>query len=562
MFLLFTGNGFCRCREGVSWLMKSALRAALLVFSTTCITGAASESMWAISIGHDAPSGVFFAGEPAKLTLLANSSVAEPKPAKVSIQILDDQGQTHDKEFTINPEDGVRQKIEFELPSSEPGFYEVKLDANHGAEAKRDYTFVLVPRPQLEDVPFDEAMFGAAFFKDLHAAERIGVRFVRTLVHWKFTEPHVGQYYWGELDPLLESAQERNMGVILTAVIREGPPWAQWKTPMELMSSAYSPHYTAYIKAITQRLSDAKIPGAIEIQNEPDISLEYVNKMEVSPAAVTASYLLKVGARAVRDVDSDIPVLGMGVSGMDFRAGLPLSRQALNSASMVADYLAQHPYTERRFVGKKFDWPCEYPMVEYWSQSKQLAKQHSRKGEVWSTELGWGVDANTEQFSEDSRTLAAVLVRAMSTSYGEGIRKFAWFGGQLSWQEKGNRFSLFWKQDGEWYPTLAAGAYANCARLLEGSESQGRMKLQEGVIAYQFNFSESERSILVLWAEDQKVTLRGRANRDVTMIDLMGREKQLASGPWTTELSTTPIYLVADQSTNALHDLLSSINYE
>jgi len=543
------------CTDGpfaVVWIFRWTVAASLSIALFAC-DALFANGRPASFIRIDKPSGIYLVGEPVELQVVSVFQ-RPPDPGKqVTVMTESETGETWSENFQFDPQAGVRQEFSFSLPNEQPGFFRLTLNFEGEPLGEPD-TVSIVPPPAKIDPPFEQAMFGAAFFKDMEAARRIGVRFVRTLVHWKYTELTPGRYSWTEIETLIKGAEENDIGVILTAVVRSAPDWARWTSPAELVRSEHTPHYRSFIRAVTERLATSKVDGALEIQNEPDISLQWVNKLDIDTSAVTAAYLLREGAAEARKVDSQIPILAMGVSGMDFRAGLPLSNQALATTTGVADYLAQHPYTQKRFVGdaSTFDWPSDYPMVAYWDQAKALAQAHSRNGQVWSTELGWGVDASQDQLSADNQTLASVLVRAMATSFGEGIEKFCWFGGQLEWQEKGRRFSLFYKKGGEWRPTIAAGAYANCARLLEGAQPAGRLDVHPDLIAYHFMHEAPGRQVIVLWAKNKPVKLAAMIGKGVTEIDILGRERELSPGHWQQEVTSRPIYIVADGGPDAL----------
>lgn len=495
----------------------------------------------------EAPSGIFVEGEDAKFEFLVTNATTEPQAGPLLLEWESDAGEKTRQTHEVSAEAHQSKSVACQLPSKEPGFYQLTVTCGK-QKIETPYTFAIVRRQPEPRPSFDQAMFGVSFFKDMHAARLIGVQFVRTLVHWEFVEKAEGDYYWQEQIDMLADAEKENVGVIFTLVVRTPPEWLGI-TPADLMSSRYIGRYRSLVRELTQLLKDSPTPGAIEIQNEPDIALQYVNDYDDAKAAMTASFLLREGAKQVRSVDPEIPVLGMGVSGMDFRNDLKLSRSALRTASGSADYLAQHPYTEKRFVGPKgFDWPYEYPTVEYWRQSRELAKAHARKQAVWSTELGWGVESGEPLLSENNRLLAAMVSRAMLTAYACGIDKFAWFGGQLTWEEKGHRFSLFAQRDGVWQPTPAACAFATTASLFEGTRGGEPLDIDSRLIAYPFRRPGDDAWRIAIWAKDKPVEITGPSGSGVAVVDLYGRQESLESPGWRRTIGEAPQFFIVPAS--------------
>ncbi|MGF1452773.1 MAG: hypothetical protein ACFB21_11945 [Opitutales bacterium] len=502
-----------------------------------------------LALATSAPSGVFFANEDKELLLTLVNREPRTENYRVKARFTFDDGETQNLNYQVRVPKRSTVEETLALDINEPGFamVEVEVRGDKGTAGSLSHAISVVPRPQV-DVPFEEAFFGVCFFDDMAAAKRMGAKFVRTLAHWKFIEMAPSQYYWEEVDSLLEGAEAHDLGVILSVVVREPPEWAPFDTPEGFNQPRHSLYLEQLVTKLAERLQAHRVDGAFEMQNEPDIALQWLNKMPLWLAGKTGASILEIGFRTLERVAPDVPVLGLGMSGMDFRAGLPLTEGIVKRANLTVDHFSPHPYTlDRYFDGnKKVEWPDSGYLEEYWDRMAAIAKRNSLSGELWSTELGWAMATDASLLSDESRKLAATVAQALVISKAHPkVKKFTWFTGQLEWLNEGYNYSLFRKASDAWYPTPAVNAFATTASLLEGARFVREINADPRVRMLLFGNPETERAIAVAWAKNRPVTAKGRGGFPFRIVDLYGRERP-AGGSFTQRIGRSPVFFYTE----------------
>ena len=393
-----------------------------------------------------------------------------------------------------------------------------------------EHAISVVSAPSVGGRNFDQAFFGMCYFEDLEAAERIGVRFIRELIHWKFVEVSPGEYYVNDEARRAKRAKEKGLGVIWTAVVRKSPDWAGFGEPSGFLKPEGQEILRAFIQFLVQQLEALGVAGAIEIQNEPDIALMHLYGYDSEQAGAVAKEILRVGYAAAKEVAPLRHVLGVGMSGKDFRKDLAMTSAMFEEDPPPVDYFATHPYTLRRYTAQpeRMRWPDSGFLDNYWQKAVDLAQEHATGGEVWSTELGWATEPGIDLLSKQSRMLAAVVAQAMvMTRAHKGVGKFCWFTGQLDWLDEGHDYSLFRKTTGDWYPTLAVNAFSAVARQLETAEPTGGFD-RDGLRIRHFHDSLSGDRIAAVWAEAKPMVLHLPENlpQRLVWVDRIGRARE------------------------------------
>ncbi|MGF1450949.1 MAG: hypothetical protein ACFB21_02600 [Opitutales bacterium] len=509
-----------------------------------------------IAVTSTAPSGVFHREEPGSaLRVTVKSELPERRRFAVTAnyRYADGRERSFTDDVMVNANGSAVATLPVDVSEMGYAAVEVVLSVDDSPADQAEYGVAVVTRPPRADVPSDESFFGICFMEDMMAAKRMGVRFVRTLQHWKWTELSQDQYYRAEIDEFLSNVKNAGLDAMITAVVRLPPDWAAHITTDKLVKPANLKHYEGFLEFVAERMDAHDVDGPIEIQNEPDVALWYVNSLEQWQAQQTARTLIDEGVRILNAASPGREVLGVGMSGWDFRMDLQLTRSIFETGPTGLDYIAVHPYTLDRYFGsgQPVEWPDSGYLEDYWARMQAFAATGTRGGGIWSSELGWAAQIGLPLLSDDLQDLAAVLSQTMVISKAApGVEKLAWFTGQLGWVEDDHDYSIFRRNaQGEWFPTPPVSAFATVAAQLEGADFIGELDLGNRVRAFRFRHPDSEQEVIALWTREGEVRVE-TPTTGVTHVGLYGREQELRNQPQL--LGRAPAYLRLPAGTSRL----------
>ncbi len=273
----------------------------------------------------------------------------------------------------------------------------------------------------------------------------------------------------------------------------------------------------------------AQLPAeqtVFEIWNEP------WNKMSAQDFAPLCQWAVE----AVRAVRPDA-IVGPNL-GAKYHWDQPfLELGGLRGSNMVA----LHPYTqhapENKFTGG---------FRQLLRERRRLYEHYAGKPlELYVTEFGWPTPPAGPRAFTTERMQAAFTVRHALVLYAEDVKAFMphVLGQDESNPEDHEDWYGFFRRDHMPKPVVAA--YATCARMIDGSRFIGDLDLGAQVGA--LLFAREGVLTLALWtgAESKSIHLQPGVE-SVSMVDLMGRHKQLAVPGGALELTLTGdvIYLV------------------
>ncbi len=493
---------------------------------------------------------VFFPAEEKSVKVVAFNSSKTPITAKIFVKVKTDQGKLQELAKDIEVPAGGQVEADFKPDLPEPCFATLKavcFNENGDVLASSETSLAVVRPPALQDVLFEKAFFGFSFFGNPETAKKIGGRFIRSMIHWKFSNPAPGKFNFGEFIDQGARAQRAGVGMIYTFALYHHPDWLKTNNTAELGSEDGFRLFDDWIAAALKQLP--KGPFAIEVSNEPDLEFGGSKTLNRRESAKVASSFLEHGYKTVKAADPKIPVLGAGVSGVDFHNNLSFARQMLEDCAGSIDYFSPHPYTDARFINAEgsADWPDSYPLDSYLQKCADMATQFTKGKAVWCTELGWAISNEAPADSPLSRDFAAICGQAMVLfKTVPHVEKFAYFAGQVVWLENRCTYSLFGADDKDvgkthkWHPLAPVNAFATVSSLLEGSETGQLLDLGPAVKSYRFENSATGQTVIALWASSYEVSLRGSLPKQLKQIDLYGREFDGASA---LNLTRTPTFL-------------------
>ncbi|MDR1190480.1 MAG: hypothetical protein LBK60_02300 [Verrucomicrobiales bacterium] len=174
-----------------------------------------------------------------------------------------------------------------------------------------------------------------------------------------------------------------------------------------------------------------------------------------------------------------------------------------------------------------------------------LKRRTGRDFEIWVTEYGWSTAPQSERKGVVSAKIQAQRTARQSLMlYAEDVKALIphWMGDREQDPKDWDHWFGFFKLNQQ--PLPVAIAHANSARVIDGSKFAGDLWYGHGIGAMLFECGGT--LTLALWtAEEDKTLTLDVAAPEVTVVDIMGREKKLSAngGKVTVKLSGDVIYL-------------------
>lgn len=502
------------------------------------------QDVLAMQVGSNAPSATAVVGEEAHVTCTVANCTSESQTAVLNIQLtsLDQQVRHQQEKLTLAP--FASQTIKIPIDTREPGFFSVEFTLEHNGKihwVDKQGMAIVGKHPSQGMVDPDEVM-GLMFVNDYQTADRIGCKFNRLQVYWKFTSRSPRTYDWTRLDQQMADAKANHVQIILTLRPTLKPIWTQWKTFEQLLEPEHIGDYTDFVRCVTQRYKDQLL--AIEIGNEPDLGFTHTANLSPDRAAFVAAKLQRIAYDLIKSIAPNLPILGQSISGVDFKQQLRFSDKVLSyTDGPIFDYFAGHPYCDARLVGQgktPLD-PWEAKTREKLLAATDWLKRNKLNTDIWNTELGWALSPQDDLLSEDSLTYARMVALGIITARTvPNLKKLTWFCMSLRSLERGFSYGLF-EPSGQ--PRLALCAYATAAGVLHHAMPIGQLEVKSpNVNAWQFHSDTHERDTIVLWTHNSQYACRSALPAGVQMIDMFGRTlRGLDNQSW--QLGSQPLYL-------------------
>jgi len=257
----------------------------------------------------------------------------------------------------------------------------------------------------------------------------LGFGLIKQQIEWKEWEQTEGDINWGEMDAIVQEAQENNLQVLYSVV---GAP--DWAREAGFDGSVAGPPadpatFASFVSQMATRYCGQNL-RAIEVWNEQNLHYEWGNQT-LDPAAYMA--LLKPSYEAIKAACPSMTV----VSGALTPAGdigtlaiddfTYLQGMFNNGLANVADVVGAHPsgynvppslrYTEacayleqKKTPAPTFKGPCDTPHHSWSFLStlegyQNIIQQNSSTQKIWATEFGWaagGSFASGYEYADDN----------------------------------------------------------------------------------------------------------------------------------------------------------------
>lgn len=482
-----------------------------------------------LSVSASAFDNVFFPREDKIVEAVIRNRTAQARTAELAVHITTDDGRKWSSSQKVEiPASGiVKVPVKLDLPG--PVFADCTFSLGKEAEDFRTTVSVVRP-PQLDSISFKESLYGLCTMVHPRTAKRIGARFFRIFFYWQWTEKSQGVYDFDKYIQEGQNCKDAGLGVIWTFEPNV-PGWLGVKHMVLLNQPEPLQRFGDWVRAALKALPVA--PRAVEINNEPDITIGRTSLVNEDQAAAAAAALLKKGYEVTKEIDPAIPVLGGGGSGEASRV-LGFTQKMLRDAQGKVDYYSAHPYSGTRYISPDGSvmWPDQY-LVGALEKNVKVAAEYTQGKALWSTELGWAYPMNDLYMSPSTKDYAAICAQTLVLfKVVPGVGKLAWFRGyqyKLGLNERSYDYSLFLQTYKGMRPTPAVNAFAAVSSLLEGARTGEKLNLGPALNGYWFENSLTKQAIAALWTTRYDVSPKERLPEGVTIIDLYGREHPLDS---------------------------------
>lgn len=435
------------------------------------------------------------------------------------------------------------------------GYYTVRVIAEQDGRllGERAVGVCMLPRTRRDDRHYMSASAFGMRPSVADLADRIGVQSAEILALWNVIEPTKGGYRFERLDAAVEAYRERGIEVIglIGTEPRFTPAWAS-TAPEGAPLERYLGDPVEYAKFVSEVVE--RYRGVIR-------HWHFVCEVDLTHGGWeggTKQYvrIVRAGARAAKNVNPDIVIGGVGVSGVDVhqQPRFPVMRALWAELGNDLDAIDFDPYSNsRRFsVGMPVVGPEENDLPGIMRAAHEIARQAGPDKRVAISEKGWSIDSSLPVDSLQAFDMAAVLARSyIMTRAIDIVDYYSWF--QIFAMEDadydGSSYTVLSLQDGFITPRPAAAAYAGVSRLLAGMKSAEKIELHDNVYAYVFDTDYGTHAALWTMAGDT-VPLRIQLPESTHVTDMTLRRQDVyrdSQDLVELPLSNGPLYLWDEQ---------------
>jgi hypothetical protein len=223
--------------------------------------------------------------------------------------------------------------------------------------------------------------------RTLDEMQAMGVQNVRILIPWSGVELQNDFFYWDKVDALVNSAYERNMGIL--GVLTATPAWAtEPGQPAPASPPASTAEYAEFVGAVAERYA-GKV-SAYEIWNEPNAATFWYPSPD--PAAYTE--LLQAAYPAIKQADPTATVIGGVVGWVTDYPNLAISPaeyvQGMYDAGAQGyfDALSYHPYQYQVPFGQGRPYGPAAPINQLDLMHQEMVANGDGAKLIWATEYG------------------------------------------------------------------------------------------------------------------------------------------------------------------------------
>jgi len=496
---------------------------------------------------------ILFPDEEKKILISLFNSSSKNKKLKVFCSATDFYGNVvmnESRHLDISTKNS--QHSTFELKKlSKKGFYLIKygvVDKNRQLREK-EASLCIVDKP----LPFsmnEGSLFGMCGSKEetIPVLGRIGVKWSALAVRWPWIYPTRGKLNEKYLSNVEKKIKLREKHGINTACyLRRTPPWATVKKhPYDIYppKKKFIKDYDSYVFEVVSRFKD-KVKLWQLWGGETDLLRDHViGKINFKEDQFIdiLSELYKAGYQGAKRADPKCIVATGGVSGVDCEKSFEFSSKVLARVKGFYDEFVIHPYCypSQFGGGKRVQSPEEHHLAKIYRN----ATKTSGKG-IWNGEYGFSIDPTEKLDSQDSKKMAAYMLRSylLSASVPK-VKRLMWYS-----VTSGDNFSIWsWPN-----PRPAVAAYAALAQVLTGTKNPKKLQLGSYILGY--TFTKGSGSIAALWVpENKSIKIHFTDTKNIKFVNAMGN---VLANKKTITLSGMPLYILSDKNAGHLRQLIA-----
>jgi hypothetical protein len=470
---------------------------------------------WSLRITPGVPVGIAIRGETAEYVAHVANRAEAAEACTLAVEATSLAEQTRQLgTWPVNLSGWQEQEVRFRLRMGRTGYWRLTgrlLDAEGlPLQVAPSALAVVPPARHLHEWAHD-CYFGMQSIPDYEAAERLGCKAMRTAPGWRWGEPRPGDPYLREyLDGAVAGAYEHHLDILATVQF-EAPGWIGWRVEGR-PGLAGLPDPTRFAEVTRVARVAAEVftgrAAAIEINNEPDLTCWMHPGLSFEEGVDYYVKLLHASREGIRQVDPDVPIAGLDVSGGDFDTGLRFTRAVLAQAADQLDLYTGHPYASPRYFGPGQNpvWPVANRMADKCREALDLFASFGRPRRMWIGELGWGLQNSCDPLSPESIDFAACVAQSLIVGKTvPGVEKHLYFTME-GCNEYGNEYGLV--RGTPMYPLPAALAYAAAAHTLDGTGPGTLTQAAGDLWRATFACPERDELIVVWWTDGPTVALR------------------------------------------------------
>jgi len=487
-----------------------------------------------IAITDAAAYAVHTVDEPVTLDLLA----AGPPPERVDVLRYDE----HDQLVATTPISLTRGRGRAELGKLPPGYWRLATGSGRAEEHVAEGELLVSVVPSMPDVPIDDWFLGChvpGTPQALAAARRCGLRWNRlhdtgTEAKWPSVEPTQGQWTFDDASIQAKAAD----GSAILASLDRLPAWLSGtagKTPGAMdYPSLETTLWEQYIGRTVMHWRDTI--HAWEVMNEPNYF------RGTAPGGMTGpefyAQLLKAAAKAIRAVDPDAIIVGLGGASI---GGFGDWVQGIFAAGGLeaCDVVAYHGYGTGSWTAAA----RPEALAEKTALWRSWMQEQGRVVPLWDTETGIEIRTSSRKYSlpQGAPPLAGatLMPKMIATARAAGVqRMFLYSAHELT---HAGSLGLNFVFDFNNQMKAAGVPAAVAAAMLEGRACTGLDRPGDGVIRIRFE-GRGER-VDVVWTAGEDVRWRPE-RKPQRVVSSWGRE--LPVRDWMM-VTGEAVYLVTQQ---------------
>ncbi len=520
-------------------------KGALFIRDLAFITSDAT-MYYGIAMSTPDPGNVAFTGgKGVPLTVTVEDRVDESADLALTLTVDDWWGARRNmpvERLRAEPRQVIRKTVT--LDASRPAYYRLTAELTRdGKPVATEKTGVVVTdKPRNFGVDDPKSFFAIQQTTDGARTERLGVKWVRSGMDWRWGEMNRGIIRTGDTEAI-----RRNHQLIMYNMTAYPPDWAAKLAGAEAFWEGKGNEERVALWAHFVEETTRKLAGQVdtfEIQNEPDLTCMWQEGLKFDAGVERYLKILRAGSAAIRRGAPKARVAGIDVSGGDYDSGLPFSNAIFAKAGDCIDVYSGHPYAGVRYFGdgQQPMWPVRNEERRKCLDTIAMIRRYGGQQHFWVGEKGWGLDVKTDPLSGYSRDFANCLVQSMTIAHSvPGVERYFWFL-EEGCNEGGYEYGLF--REGK--PLPAALAYATLSRMLYHAAPFRSPDIGALIQAHCFTSDETGDGTLILWSEGDRSAMSVASMPAAwNVCDIMGKRISGGEkgGTLTVALDRSPIYV-------------------